>query len=118
VAEAPGANFFLENDGVLFTPEKGNILPGITRSTVIELCEEFGIPVVEKKIMIDEVHGADSAFFCGTAAEIIGIASLDKVAFKKEWENTLGRKIQKAYKDLVAEKHEKEILETVNEQLN
>jgi branched-chain amino acid aminotransferase len=118
VAEAPGANFFLENDGVLFTPEKGNILPGITRSTVIELCEEFGIPVVEKKITMDEVHGADSAFFCGTAAEIIGIASLDNVPFKKEWENTLGRKIQKAYKDLVAEKHEKEILETVNEQLN
>ena len=118
VAEAPGANFFLENNGVLFTPEKGNILPGITRSTVFEIGEELGIPVVEKKITIDEVHGADSAFFCGTAAEIIGIKTLDKIPFKKEWENSLGSKIQKAYKDLVTEKKKKEILETVNEEIS
>lgn len=118
VAEAPGANFFLENNGILFTPETGNILPGITRATVFKICEEFGIPVTEKKITIDEVHGADSAFFCGTAAEIIGLATMDKIPFKKEWENSLGSKIQKAYKDLVTQKKHKRILETVNEKMN
>jgi len=34
VAEGPGANVFYEKGGVLFTPAKGNILPGITRATV------------------------------------------------------------------------------------
>jgi branched-chain amino acid aminotransferase len=104
VAEAPGANFFVENDGVLYTPEVGSILPGITRSTVFEICEKLDIPVVEKQITLDEVHGADSAFFCGTAAEIIGIASLDKIPFTKSWKDTQGNKIQKAYKNLVTEK--------------
>ena len=118
VAEAPGANFFLENNGVLYTPEKGNILPGITRATVFEIGEELGIPVVEKKITIDEVLGADSAFFSGTAAEIIGIKTLDKVPFSKEWENTLGSKIQKAYKDLVTEKEDENILQTVKEEIS
>ena len=116
VAEAPGANFFVEKNGVLLTPQLGSILPGITRATVFEICEELGITVVEKKITLSEVHGADSAFFCGTAAEIIGIATLDKIPFKKEWGNSLGSKIQKEYKELVTEK--KNILKkrlTVNE---
>jgi branched-chain amino acid aminotransferase len=104
VAEAPGANIFVEKDGVLYTPQKGNILPGITRATVIELCSELGIEVVEKEITVEEAHGADSAFFCGTAAEVIGITSLDKISLKKPWHESLGAVIQKAYKDLVIEK--------------
>src|SRR5262249_44068601 len=47
VAEAPGANMFYEKDGELFTPSLGNILPGITRATVIELCDMLHITVNE-----------------------------------------------------------------------
>lgn len=112
VAEAPGANFFVENKGVLYTPQPGSILPGITRATVFEICEEMNIRVVEKQITLAEVHGADSAFFCGTAAEVIGIASLDKINFRKVWKDTLGSVIQKEYKDIVTEK--KRILQSAN----
>jgi len=104
VAEGSGANFFIEQDGILYTPQLGSILPGITRATVLELCHELGIDVVEKKILPKDVHGADSAFFCGTAAEVIGIESLDEVPFKKQWNDSLGSIIQCAYKKLVLEK--------------
>lgn len=105
VAEGPGANFFVEDGGVLYTPQLGSILPGITRATVIELCHEFDIPVVEGQLTPDDVYGKDSAFFCGTAAEVIGIASLDDKAFTKPWKETLGYRIQQAYKKLVLEEH-------------
>ncbi len=104
VAEGPGANVFIEINGMLYTPSLGNILPGITRATVIEICEALDITVMEKQITSNEIHGADSAFFCGTAAEVIGMKSLDNIPFKKEWEDSLGSQIQKAYKDLVVEK--------------
>lgn len=104
VAEGPGANIFIEKENVLFTPQLGNILPGITRATVLELCDEFGFTVVEKQITLNELRDADSAFFCGTAAEIIGIETLDKVPFRKQWNDTLGISIQNAYKNLVVEK--------------
>ena len=104
VAEAPGANIFIEKNNVLYTPQLGSILPGITRATVLEICEKLDIRVVEKQITLEEVHGADSAFFCGTAAEVIGIATLDKIPFTKPWNETLGIKIQTAYKNLVTEK--------------
>ncbi|RYZ52962.1 MAG: branched-chain amino acid transaminase [Chitinophagaceae bacterium] len=104
IAEGPGANIFFEKDGVLHTPQLGSILPGITRATVLEICNELGIDVVERQIRPEEIKGVDGAFMCGTAAEVIGIQSLDDVAFTKPWKETLGATIQKAYKNLVLEK--------------
>jgi len=106
VAEGPGANLFIEVDGVLFTPPAGNILPGITRATIMELCEEMGIPSAERLFTPDEMKKADSAFYCGTAAEVIGIASLDETIFPLAWENSAGRQLQTAYKELVVKAKE------------
>jgi branched-chain amino acid aminotransferase len=104
IAEGPGANMFFERDGKLFTPAPGNILPGITRSTVLEICTELGIPVEEGQYSIQQLKTADSAFFCGTAAEVIGWESIDDTLFPASWKDTLGRKLQLAYKDRVTEK--------------
>lgn len=97
VAEGPGANFFFEKENVLYTSPKGNILPGITRATMFELCDELDIKLVEKYFTVEEVKGSDSAFFTGTAAEVAGIASLDNVPFKLKWEDSLGSVLQAKY---------------------
>jgi branched-chain amino acid aminotransferase len=101
VAEGPGANMFFEKNGKLITPAKGNILPGITRATVMEICHELNIPVEERLFTTDEVKDSDAAFFCGTAAEVIGWHSLDDVPFNKPWNESLGRIVQDAYKSKV-----------------
>ena len=103
VAEGPGANFFYEKDNVLYTSPLGNILAGITRATILELCKEMGIKCIERYFTPEEVRGADSGFFVGTAAEVAPISSLDKVDFKLKWEDTLGAKLQKRYTRLVKE---------------
>jgi len=97
VAEAPGANFFMEKEGVLYTPPRGNILNGITRQTLFELCEKLEFPLQEKLFTPDEVKNADGAFFTGTAAEVAGIASLDKVNFKLDWDKTMGYELSRMY---------------------
>lgn len=104
VAEGPGANVFFEREGRLYTTALGNILPGITRATVLEICEELHIPVEEKLFTKEEMYGADAAFFCGTAAEVIGMQSLDDQPFTMAWEKTVSKQIQDAYKALVVEK--------------
>ena len=111
VAEGPGANVFYEKDGKLFTPALGNILPGITRATVLEICNELGIPVEEKLFPVDELKEADAVFYCGTAAEVIGWESLDDVTFPKPWKETASRVIQDAYKHRVIEKEFRRSLE-------
>ena len=104
VAQAPGANFFLEKNGVLYTPALGHILPGITRLSVLNICQELDIPVKEKNIKPEELEDADSAFLCGTAAEIAGIESIDAKPFKKDWFDSFGASIQEAYKCQLREK--------------
>lgn len=101
VAEGPGANIFFEKDGKLITPSTGNILPGITRATVMDICKTMGIEVEEKQVILPEIKSADCAFFCGTAAEVIGFESIDNSGFPKPWNATLGFQIQQRYKQLV-----------------
>jgi branched-chain amino acid aminotransferase len=88
----------------LVTPPPGNILPGITRATVIEICQALGIPVEERLFTTSELKQADAAFFCGTAAEVIGWESLDGTALKTPWNQSIGRRIQQIYKDKVVGK--------------
>lgn len=111
LAEGPGSNLFFEKEGKLFTPKTGNILPGITRATVVELCKDLEIELTEGAFLPEDLANADSAFLCGTAAEIIGLQSLEKKNFPKNWNETLGKKLQTAYKNLVLEK---ELQETNN----
>lgn len=110
LAEGPGANLFFEKDGRLFTPQQGRILPGITRKTVLELCEESGIECEEGQFLPVDLYQADIAFYCGTGAEIVGIESVDGKVFNKSWNQSLGKKIQEAYKCLVREQSLKSAL--------
>lgn len=110
VAEGSGANIFIEKDGKLYTPALGNILAGITRATVIELCKVLDIEVIEKAISVEELKSADSAFFCGTAAEIIGIHTIDDTVFKQRWNDSIGATMQRAYKNLVLERVNYEVI--------
>ncbi len=103
VAEGPGANFFYEKAGVIYTPAPGYILNGITRQTVFELAKEMGLELKEAQIKIEDVYGADGAFFTGTAAEIAGIGSLDGKSFTKPWKETLGYELSLAYKRRVSQ---------------
>lgn len=110
VAEAPGANLFIEKNGKLYTPSLGHILPGITRATVIRLCKTLDIECIEKQLSVEDVKNADSAFFCGTAVEIAGIASVDEVIFPTLWTESLGATLQRTYKALVLEKQNYEVI--------
>lgn len=103
VAEGPGANFFMQKDGKLFTAPLGNILPGITRATVIDLARKNGIEVVEKHFTVEEVYQADSAFYTGTAAEVVGINSLNDYKFPLNWDDSLGKILSEKYLNLVVE---------------
>ena len=104
IAEGPGANFFMEKDGKLFTAPLGNILAGITRATVIELAQKLNIPIEEKFFTPEDIKTADAAFFCGTAAEVIGIESPDDYTFPLNWKDSKGAIIQRNYMNLVLHK--------------
>jgi len=77
IAEGPGENFFIVKNGEVATPPLGTILAGITRSTIMEMAKDAGIPIVERSISLDEAYSADEAFFTGTAAEVTPIGTIN-----------------------------------------
>ncbi|WP_299459744.1 branched-chain amino acid transaminase [uncultured Microscilla sp.] len=101
IAEGSGQNFFYEKDGKLYTPPLGNILPGITRATIIDLARENGIEVFEQHCKPETLQQADSAFFTGTASEVAGIKSIDNYHFPVHWEDSLGYQLQQEYQQHV-----------------
>ena len=77
VVEGAGENLFIVKKGRLYTPDLTSCLEGITRATVLQIAEELGLSVQEKRITRDEVYCCDEAFFTGTAAEVTPIRELD-----------------------------------------
>ena len=101
VAEGSGENIFVIKDKVLYTPELTSCLDGITRKTIIQLAEERGYAVREKRITRDEIYVADEAFFTGTAAEVTPIRELDGRILGEGKRGPITEQLQAVYFDLV-----------------
>jgi branched-chain amino acid aminotransferase len=101
VAEGSGENIFIVSKGVIYTPELTACLNGITRNTILQLADEAGLQVIEKRITRDEVYIADEAFFTGTAAEVTPIRELDGRSIGTGKPGPVTQQLQQKYFELV-----------------
>ncbi len=102
VSEGSGENVFIVKGGVVYTPDlSAGSLNGVTRNTVLHICKDLGIDVVQKRITRDEVYISDEAFFSGTAAEITPIRELDRIEIGSGRRGPVTEKIQNAFFDIV-----------------
>ena len=98
VAEGSGQNLFLARDGVVKTaPLSSSILAGITRETVIELCREESIPVIEERSTRDELYVADEVFLTGTASEVTPVREIDQRAVGTGRPGPIAKRLQERY---------------------
>jgi branched-chain amino acid aminotransferase len=102
VSEGAGENLFIIKSGVVYTPDlSAGALNGITRNTIVAICADLGLKIVEKRITRDEVYICDEAFFTGTAAEVTPIRELDRVTLGQGSRGPITEKIQAAFFDIV-----------------
>lgn len=83
IEEVGSMNVFFKINGEVITPAlNGSILEGVTRKSIIQLLQHWNIPVVERKISIEEIYAAhqagtlEEAFGTGTAAVVSPIGEL------------------------------------------
>jgi branched-chain amino acid aminotransferase len=107
VAEGSGENIFIVKKGKIYTPDLTSCLEGITRASVMELANELGIPVIEKRITRDEIYCADEAFFTGTAAEVTPIRELDNRLIGSGKRGPITAQLQSLFFDCVKGKNDK-----------
>jgi branched-chain amino acid aminotransferase len=100
VAEGSGENIFVVRDGIVITNDAdADILPGITRASVLALAREAGITTRVRPLTLEDLAACDEAFFTGTAAEVVPIVRIDDHEFGAE--GPLTERLRTTYTDVV-----------------
>ena len=100
VCEGSGENVFVVRDGRISTPPlTASILDGISRRSVIQICGDLGIEVVERDVGRAELYLADELFVCGTAAELTPVREVDDHAVGEGRPGEITRAVQTAFED-------------------
>ena len=110
VSEGSGENLFAVRDGCLYTaPLAAGILQGITRNSIVTIAKDMGLEVREQLLPREFLYICDELFFCGTAAEVTPIRSVDRVDVGPGKPGPITQKIQREYlgiaKGKIADKH-------------
>lgn len=99
--EGSHTSIFFVKYGMVFThPANNDILEGITRNFVIELCAELDIKVKEKAVHVDELVEIDEIFLTGTTTQIVPVNTItrgEKRVYSAK-KDQITRKLQKVFK--------------------
>ncbi|MBI2853380.1 MAG: aminotransferase class IV [Chloroflexi bacterium] len=113
VAEGTGFNVFIAKDGKLFTPRLGNLLPGITRGTVMRLAKELGIDCIEKDLYVYDLRNADEIFT--TANGFIGpVSKFNGKLLPKPFPGVITEKLHVAFSKVVGVDMRQRVFDYVN----
>jgi D-alanine transaminase len=88
--------FFVRNATVYTYPAGPNILNGITRQVVLELCEKLTIPFQETGVDFDQLGGVDEAFLTGTSTQIMAISHIDNISIGNGLPGKITQQLQAA----------------------
>ena len=109
VATCNSTHFFIVRRGELWTSTGQYCIPGITRSAMLRVARDLGIPAFEKQFSLYDVYGADEAFVTGTFAGLTPVRVIDGRPVRHpmstaEWNGAgpISRKLSEAYKALAA----------------
>jgi branched-chain amino acid aminotransferase len=103
VSECTADNVFIVKKGRVLTPSAHlGILQGITRQTVLDLCETLRIPASEQVLTLHDMYAADECFLTGTGAELGPVVQLDGRTIGTGQPGPVSLRILTAFRDLAS----------------
>ncbi|KRQ87402.1 D-alanine aminotransferase [Caloramator mitchellensis] len=99
ITEGSRSNLFFIKGNKVFTAPTRDVLVGITRLKIMQLCREKDIEVVEMPIYVDSLEYFDAAFLTGTSPKVLPISHIGDLKFDVEC--GLLREIMKLYDEKI-----------------
>lgn len=96
LTEGPGFNVFVVKDGEVVSPDD-NVLEGVTRRAVREICEMTGIPFALRKVHPDELHEATEIFASTTAGGVMPVTRITGKTIGNGHSGLVTSRIQELY---------------------
>ncbi|MEZ4848469.1 MAG: aminotransferase class IV [Bacteroidia bacterium] len=85
ITEAPTSIImFVKGNSIITPPLSQNILPSITRQTILDMCKQLHIPTEERSIHTSELPYFEAAFLCGTGIEIAPVQSVNDIEYSSQ----------------------------------
>lgn len=81
ITEGSRSNIFLVKNHKVYTSPIENVLPGVTRGNIIELCRLNGIIVMEEAIHYTSLTDFEGLFISGTSPKVLPISSVDEIEY-------------------------------------
>lgn len=76
--EGTASNLFVVSNGLIVTPpDSPELLPGITRDLVLELCGEAGLPYAQATIGATDLEVADEIWLTSSTREVAAVVELN-----------------------------------------
>lgn len=101
VSTCNATNFFIVTGNEVWTSTGQYCMNGITRGTIIRVCEANGIPCRQKNFSLFDVYGADEAFVTGTFGGITPVVAIDGRTIGNGRTGELTLKLRSLYEQLV-----------------
>ncbi|MFB6074383.1 MAG: aminotransferase class IV [Haloarculaceae archaeon] len=103
VVEGATSNlFFVSNEGLRTPAADLDLLPGVTRSVVLDLAREESFPVETGRYGVDAVREADEAFLTNSTWEIRPVATVDGI---EVGDGPITRLLQRLFDERVEREH-------------
>ncbi|MDX2122659.1 MAG: aminotransferase class IV [Gemmatimonadota bacterium] len=102
IAETNATHLFFVARGVVRTPRTVACPEGITRATVLELCQEHGIPHEVTDLSLSEAYRADEAFCTGTMGELAAVTTIDGRKIGEGMAGPMTRRLTELFRELTA----------------
>ncbi|MRT92535.1 aminotransferase class IV [Ancylomarina sp. 16SWW S1-10-2] len=81
IREGSRSNLFFIEGNTLVTAPDDEVLNGVVRKKIIEICKRIGIPVLKEEIAYNSLSKFDAAFITGTSPQVLPIKSIDMISF-------------------------------------
>jgi D-alanine transaminase len=102
LTEGTHTNLFLVRNKIVFThPLNRYILPGVTRTVVLELCARLGLKVQETGVREDELALMDEIFVTSTTWEVVPVVTVNNKPVGDGRPGPITRQLQQAFRDYV-----------------
>ena len=102
VTECVVSNIFFVNNWRVVTPSLNtNILPGITRRTVLDICKESSIPASEECFKVETLLNADEVFITNSLMEIMPVSKIENYDIGEVIPGKITQQLMNAYKCLI-----------------
>ncbi|MCM8710940.1 aminotransferase class IV [Clostridium sp. SYSU_GA19001] len=100
ITEGSRSNIFMIKENVVLTAPIVDVLPGITRQIIMDICKAENIQIEEKRVSYKELKELSALFITGTSPKVLPVNKVENIMFNSS-KNSIVLKIKEAYDKII-----------------